>query len=962
MPVPWNQFGPPAWYFVWGKTDRGGLSRKAGAPAWNPLLAHVLDVAGTTGELWDRHLSHNIRDRLTEAFGGDVVTARKIVMFLAGLHDLGKGSCCFLRQFGTGRYDKAYLRKARPVWEEQARAAGLPLPDSLDGWPYAPHQHVTAVHLPLMLGCPGCSGTGRCHRGLHTVAALLGGHHGHIPGPDTIDRAAAAAPLALWAPVYRGLVQETADLLGVDLDTIADHIDPRRPSALPLFAGLVILADWIGSDETKFSYRTPDTPAHTWWAQSQAQARAAITALRLDRWNPKPAEWGDLWPGTSPRPFQAATMNALPASGSALVIIESDTGSGKTRLALWCAHYLATTCGYQGLYMAMPTRAAANQIGAELRDFIGTALDDGDRANMAVVHGTAEGTDLVRLLLDAAAPAPDDLFAFVAGTTCDKAVLSDWYLQRCRGLISTFGIGTVDQVVLAGQKSRHWMLRLFGLAGKTIVIDEAHAYELYQQNILCAVLEWLADAGASVVVLSATLPADTRQALTTAWCRGLRTPVDDTGTSGPVTVVDSTGTVIRTGPAVPPPALHTRIGFTPDPGPAALADQLLTDAADGGIVAVIRNRVAAAEELHREALDQATAHGWQPHEIVLLHGRMLPRDRLPIEDRLTRLIGPHPEDRTLPNPDRPTRLLVIATQVIEQSLDIDFDAMITDLAPIDLVIQRRGRLHRHTVNDPTRAAWCAEPALGILWQPGPGGLPLTERTDNPDGYVYAPYTLAKTWHTLTSRETGGRIDIATPRDSADLIESVYGPPTFPDGPLGDLLARTHAAWMQELADEDNEANARAIHPYTGRRGTPTGVLALASGDDHGDGDEDTTTGVKGIRALSRLGDPSVNALALYRQPAGTLTYDPEGHQPADLDHHRDAPDRRRDQQRAHILNTLAIPAFWFHGWNAIPDPATWPNPTNLRNTAVAVYDPTTGTCLSGPTGTTYRPLTGLARQ
>ncbi|MFJ3856106.1 CRISPR-associated helicase Cas3' [Streptomyces sp. NPDC090085] len=949
--------------FVWGKTDQNGVSRRARGPAWNPLLAHVLDVAAVTGELWERHLAQNVTGRLADAFGrGDEATARKVVMFLAGLHDLGKTSCCFLRQFGTGRRDDPGLRRAREQWEREARAAGLPLPPALDGWPDAPHAHITAAHLPLLLGCPGCATDGGddCHTGLHAVAALLGGHHGHIPDPDSIDRASAAADLAAWGPVWRAIIADTARMTGVDLDTLPDLIAPVRPSSLPMFAGLVILADWIGSDEHRFTYRKPRQGVEAWWRQSRAQARAAITALRLDRWAPKPAAWGELWPGTSPRPFQQATMNALPTDGPALVLIESDTGSGKTRLALWCAHQLAQSNGYQGLYMAMPTRAAANQIGKELRDFVAAAIGDQETANLSVVHGTAEGTDLVHDLLAAASPpAPDDLFAFVADTTCDaRAVLSDWYLARVRGLVSAFGIGTVDQVVLGAQPSRHWMLRLLALAGKTVIIDEAHAYELFQQNLLCAALEWLADAGASVIVLSATLPASVRQALTAAWCTGHRTTPNDTGTTGPITITDRHGTITRTAPAEPPPALDTLIRFTADPGPAALAHRLLTEATDGGITAVIRNRVANAEDLHAEAVAQAPAHGWHEDEIVFLDGRLLPRDRLPVEDLLARLIGPHPEDRALPNPHRPGRLLVIATQVIEQSLDLDFDDMTTDLCPVDLVIQRRGRLHRHTPNHPNRPARTREPRLTLLWQPGPDGLPEVDPARNGDAFVYAPYTLAATWHTLTSREQDGRIDISTPRDSSTLIEAVYGAPEPQPGPIGGLLTRTHTAWLDALADENAEANARAFHPYT-RRGRPTRTTALASGRHHGDGD-DTTTGLKGIRALSRLGDPSINAIAVYRQAAGTHTYDPEGHHPADLTR-RHHPAERRAQQRDHILNTLAIPAHWFHGRNAIPDPATWPPHTAMRHTHVAVYDPATGRCVSGPTGTTYNPTTGLGR-
>ncbi|MEV1048701.1 CRISPR-associated helicase Cas3' [Streptomyces sp. NPDC049916] len=965
---------------IWAKTDQSGTSRNSGGPAWNPLLAHVLDVAAITGQIWDRYLPPTLRARLTEAFGAsDPTTARKTTMLLAGLHDLGKGSNCFLRQFGTNPWDSPYLREARTVWEEQARDAGLPLSERLEDEPSVRHEHITAAHLPRLLGCTchTCGGQGPLHRGLHTATALLGGHHGHIPGPDTIDRAAIAADTTAWLPTYTELVQDAADLIGIDLTNLPQNIRPERPSTLPLFAGLVILADWIASDETHFTYRPHTTSTHTWWRTSLTQAQAAADALLLDRWKPKPTTWSALYPGTSPRPFQAAAIAAMPAEGPALVIIESDTGSGKTRLALWCAHHLAITCGYQGLYMAMPTRAATNQTAQEIADFMKNALDEQEAANLAVVHGTAQATEFVHQLLDAArAPgqtAYDSLEDFIAptmpapGPRESHAVLSPWYLRRCLGLIAPFAVGTIDQAVLATQPSRHWTLRLLGLATKTLIIDEAHAYELYQQGLLEAVLQWLADAGASIVVLSATLPISARTALTAAWCTGHRVQPQKTDQTGPITIVDSHGTVTRTGPPARPPKLRTRINFQPDPGAPTLAKQLLHEARGGGITVVLRNRVSKATELHASLTEQAPDDGWRPEEIILLHGRTLPRYRLPIEEQLKRTLGPG-SHRPHPNPERPRRLLVIATQVVEQSLDIDFDRIYTDLAPIDLLLQRRGRVHRHTANNPFRPAWAHKPRMTILIQPGPDGLPLVEPPSpkgghplgNLDGYIYAPYTLATTWHTLNQRlRADGSIRITTPTHTTELIESVYGQQQTANGPLGQLLNRTWNSWQTALTIEKSQYTARAFTPFT-RRGKPTDVQALASGNSHGDGDDG---GLTGIRAVSRLGDPSIDAIALYQQSNGALTYDPAGTHRADLSRHPADTPAHRQQQKDFLLNTMAIPAHWFTGKNALPPPEVWPpaRVPALKKTHTVLLDPASGKCVSGPIGLTLSSITGLTK-
>ncbi|WP_089101545.1 CRISPR-associated helicase/endonuclease Cas3 [Streptomyces hyaluromycini] len=978
-------------FFIWAKTDQRRISRRRGGPAWNPLLAHALDTAACVAQLWDRYLPLTAWARLADAFGGGREdTARRVVMLLAALHDLGKGSGCFLRMFGTSQWDGSYLQQARAMWEQQARAAGLPLGEDLDAQPGARHEHITALHLPRLLGCTceDCGGSGSPSTGLHTAAALLGGHHGDIPSPDTIGRAAMAADITAWLPIYSELIQDTADLIGVDLATLPRLVTPERPSAMVLFAGLVILADWIASDESHFTYRTLTTSPPQWWHTSGMQARAAVTRLRLDAWQPeRAADWSDLFPDTPPRPFQTAAMAALPATGPALVIVESDTGSGKTRLALWCAHHLAVTCGYQGLYMALPTRAAANQAAREIAVFMNRALGEQNTANLAVVHATAEATDFVHQLLDAertrAQAALDGLEDFISTPRPDdplqrRAVLSPWYLRRCLGLIAPFAVGTVDQVALAAQPSHHWMLRMFGLAAKTLIIDEAHAYELFQQGLLEAAIAWLADAGASVVVLSATLPTAIRTALIRAWCDGHRVPTTPTDQTGPITVVDQHGTITRTGQTddtdrsseserTAGSELHTFIDFLPDPGTAALAARLMNEAGKGGITVVIRNRVATAVDLYRAATHCAQTHGWSPREIVLLHGQNLPRYRLPGEGLLTRRLGPG-KDRAHHNPERPDRLLVIATQVAEQSLDIDFDRIYTDLAPIDALMQRRGRVHRHQVNDSSRPEAFRKPRMTILTQPGADELPVVEPPNpgearpqgNPDGHVYPPYLLAATWYALSQRaREDGTVHLITPADTTSLIEEVYGPKPTVVGTLGEILDRTSRRLQSDHGNEEGQSLSRAFRPFT-RRGKSISVTDLASGKSHGSGDSD---GVAGLRAISRLSEPPIDAILLYKQPNGILSYDPSGQRRADLARHgADSPARRR-QQKDLLLNTASLPTHWFTGINALPLPETWPAVPRaaLRSRYVALLNPSTGACISGPTGLTCNPVTGLTR-
>ncbi|WP_416875673.1 CRISPR-associated helicase Cas3' [Kitasatospora sp. SC0581] len=973
---------------VWGKTDQFKISERRGGPSWNPLLAHLLDTAACAGELWDHYLAVPVRDRLAETLGaGDVAVARRNAMFYAGLHDLGKASAGFQARFLDT--DRGHLRRAAREWLAQARANGVPLPADLRAARRLRHELVTAHCLPRLLGCGcvDCGGTGTPHLGLHRVALLLGGHHGHIPGPDLLGRASTAAPPEDWDAVQRFLIGAVASFLDVDLDRLPEQTTFSRPASRPLFAGLVVTADWIASDANRFEYRDGGS-VQQWWHDAKKQAHIAVHDLRLRGWEPKPGTWAELFPDTpEPRPFQAAAMNAAPEAGPALVIVEAGTGAGKTSLALWYAHHLARTNGYHGFYTAMPTRAATDQAAVEHIGFLGRAFGRPGDANLAIVHGAAEATDTAHRLLDAGEDArPDDLtdlIPFVESTICGRhdrdattsVVLDPWYLRRCLGLLSTFGVGTVDQVALASQRSAHWFLRLFGLANKTVVIDEAHAYQLFQERLLGAAVAWLADAGASVVVLSATLPAATREALVAAWCRGHRTAVGDAavrGTAtrpaaakGPVTVVDRHGRITRAAPDEPSAELHTRLDLLPDPGSAALADRLLREASAGGVTTVIRNRVGAAHDLYIHLLDQAGSHGWRRDEILLLHGRLAPRDRLPREAGIRALIGPG-EDRRAPNPRRPHRLLVVSTQVIEQSLDLDSDRLYTDLAPVDLLIQRRGRLHRHAVNDGagTRPPGFRTPRMTVLWQPDRAHLPLvqppTGRTvGNRDALVYAPYALAATYHQLAERTVSAACPdcedarragpaariacLSTPRDTVGLIESVYAPGRFPETPMGALLATTWESWSADLARHANAAKAYALEPYHPGDGTPGDIHLLESGGANGRGAD----GTPGLAARSRLAERSVEAILLFHHPSegehpsGHYSYDPQGRIRADLKQYglRGA-DRaaRRAQQQNLLLNTVSVQASWFAH---LPPVEYWENPGIgvLRHRRVIVLKP-----------------------
>lgn len=950
--------------WLWGKTDRYGISRQRGGPAWNSLLAHCLDTAAVCGALFDHHLAASVRARLADAFGaGHVAAARRTLILLAALHDMpGKAIPAFQLLFANSRSHDSELAAAGLHWAEQATRAGLPLGGSHR--PAPPHAHATARYLPSLLGCPcaPCTGqdtTARPNRHLHDLAALLGSHHGDIPNRSSI-RAATCDLDPAWPTLHRALLDELARLLDIDLARLPDLIRPERPSTLVLFAGLVVHSDWTASNEHFFSYRTPEnagTDTADWWQASQDQARAAVTALRLNRWTPRPMTWAEQMPNAPhPRPAQQAVIDN-PPTGPSLVIVEDATGGGKTEISDYLTHHLALTCGYHGSYTALPLRAAGDQLAERKAAYLTTVLGDRARAHLAVVHGNAfaHGTTAHLKLTDSATTTPVNITCDdpEAHTNAPAVTLDHWYLHRGRGLLSCFGVGTIDQIVLASQLGKHWYLRLYGLANKTVVIDEAHAYALYQQRLLAAAIAWLADAGASIVVLSATLPAALRRDLVSAWCRGHRTTPTTPHPTGPITLVDPTGHCRTHTPARSRRTRHrTRIRLLPDPGDEALAHRLLSRHPHG-ITTVIRNTVTRTEELHRALLAAAPQYGWQPHEIQLLHSRYIERDRAHHQHTIEKLLGPHPDPElraTQPNPHRPDRLLLVGTQVLEQSLDYDTDHLYTDLAPLDLLLQRRGRQWRHLVNRPHKRHLA--PLTHVLWTPRPDGLP---QVPAPGPHtVYDPYILAATWHALTdSAPTHAPLTLTHPRDTQALLDAVYStPPPTGEQPVHHLLAELHPHWLRRLHQEAQNADQRARWPYD-EDNLPTGVAELASGPLH-----DTF-------ARSRLGTPTVEIVALYQDPdTGQLTWDPEGKAPADLTHHHPfiSPEPHRRQRLEILLNTVQAPAYWFTGRTALPAASTWtlPNPNALTGRPLLLLHPNGHPVDPRLAPLSYQPDTGLS--
>jgi CRISPR-associated endonuclease/helicase Cas3 len=822
---------------LWGKSR--GLERRY------PLILHLLDAAAAAECLWRDYLAAAQRRVITEGLGlQDEAHAGRLVGLWAGLHDLGKLIPKFQAMDGE-------------AWAVLV-AAGYP--------PVAPDQpplrHERAAHLalaPLLavhgyptVGTPvGCAA--------HRVAQLLGGHHGTFHQACTRDQ-------RRWGtratPALGGGVWEEQRVAHLDLVcSTLQHPKPPpvvTPAAAVLATGVIVVADWLVSQESFLNERIkgglpPDGDrsrlAHH-LEGSRRLARDLLAGAGLGRASFVPSGFEETF-GFAPYPLQASVATDLPklASGPGLLLVMAPTGDGKTEVALDAARVLGEAAGATGIHFALPTMATADQMFDRVVDYARRRL--ADRAALALVHGGAWLDDrLAALTADPPGrldPAGVDARVLTGErldwSATDQVIATSWLRGGKRGMLAPIAVGTIDQVLLAVLPVRHNALRLLGLAGKVLVVDEAHAYDAYMQALLRRVLAWLGELRVPVVLLSATLPARVARTLVRAYLTGADpdAPLPEVPVSYPGWVhVDAASRTVTARSLPSTRACDLEIGlraYRDDHERAAhLLELLAAVRAHGGCVLVVCNTVREAQET-REVL--ACAFAEDPPErrpdLLLLHARFPRWQRAETTSRVERLFGKDSQER-------PHAAVLVATQVAEQSLDLDFDLVVSDLAPMALLLQRAGRGHRH--RRPRPAAF-GRPRLEVLVPVGPDGAcaaPSQWRD------IYDEDLLLRTQRLLSAR--AGR-PVRVPDDVQALVDGVYA--GFADETDDERLLKLT---MQRIAKDTAQAAIAQLVAIPQRPAAVGDLAELSRGE------------IAEELIATRLGVDSVDVLCCFTDPSG----------------------------------------------------------------------------------------------
>lgn len=777
-------------YTFWGKFD-------AKAQSLHLLPYHCLDVAAVLKVLLSQD---SIREQWRIVTKNDEeLFDLSLFVFLAALHDVGK----FSDTFQSKAPDACSLlsRESKNIAGSHHTDEGLWLVSRkllqilAELFDDDPDDLFDALEPYLKATC--------CHHGAPSISM-----------PHHVYGFSSSVPSA---------VEFTREIFSFLLEEPQLPAEDAQEAASWLFAGLMVIADWVGSNDVWFPHSSDPIPLQMYW-ETKALPQAEYAVEQAGLVLPKASvasTFTSLMPhlGNSavPSPLQTYAMKeAVRTNTPQLHIFEDVTGGGKTEAALLCAHQIMRQTAASGFYVALPTMATANGMYSRLSQTYQVLFEGSNTPSLVLAHGGRHIHDGFLHTIGRRDMSGEDCNAYCTTWLADS---------RKKALLSQCGVGTIDQALLGVLPSRHQALRLAGMSQHVLIFDEIHAYDGYTAELVKRLLQFHAALGGSAILLSATLPLRMKQSFIDAFAKGAgyRGELAESGAFPLATSLDSEGSQ-----AVAFEATRTLdVKITLTDSEKDVFEKISSVVHAGGCVCWVRNTVAQAVEAYLLLHEK---YGIAPESALLFHSRFAMEDRLAIENNVLATFGKKstPEDRK--------GKVLVATQVVEQSLDVDFDYLVTDLAPIELLIQRAGRCQRHIR---PRPAVAQEPEVMVL-SPQP--------TENTSGswykallgnaaYVYPFQSVL--WKTAALLHDKQRIVL--PQQARMFVETVYDPDTSCPDVLIELDAKNaqaeefakHSIAISNLLKfdegysfESSEKGWGCDENYPTRIGTPTERIRL----------------------------------------------------------------------------------------------------------------------------------------
>ena len=733
---------------------------KDGIFYWLSLKRHLEDTREVMGLLWEHWLSEGQRAYITKSMKVEEDEAKFLVMFIGAIHDIGKATPAFQIQRGFQNSEDLDLL----LMEKLEREGFSGIKDlELTDRGKTPHAYAGEVICRLA----------GINRG---IASIIGAHHG-VPMKENYSLTSfVEAYTANFyqeekedSPICKKWKATQEELLSWALESCGyKNVEelPRCPKPTQLLlSGLLIMADWIASNEEYFplfslqnevDHELDDATVNQ---EDRKKEETQISERVESAW----LKWtqNQTWEAKQlfeakqsyqnsfhfmPRDFQEKVFIEIAgAEDIGLVILEAPMGCGKTEAALMTAEQLAGKQQCAGVFFGLPTQASSNGIFPRVESWVDSlGQENQEKLSLRLSHGKAALNEEFQSLSRNCSEGIDP-----DGEKTKYVYVNEWFSGRKKAMLDDFIVGTVDHLLLMALKQKHLMLRHLGFSKKVVIIDEVHAYDAYMGQYLYMVLQWLGAYKVPTIILSATLPIERRKDLMKYYLKGRGIKEKDIGNfdflkaeSYPL-LTFSKGSEVESFSDFQEEKEKKVTLYQLDE--ENLVDTVKSLGKNGAVIGIIVNTVGRAQRITKDLLE-----AFPEEEVHLLHSRFIDTDRIKKEEELLKKIGK--------NAERPKRFIVVGTQVIEQSLDIDFDLMISDLCPVDLLIQRIGRLHRHKIERPKEHSEARLYLMGIS-----GSFDFEKGAKR----VYGDYLLIKTQCALGN-------SISIPKDISPLVQEVYG--------------------------------------------------------------------------------------------------------------------------------------------------------------------------------------------